>query len=56
VGPESFQPLPQALSPIEFLKSAGKKGLDPEDYDASRWDERLRALQGEFAARLLNLT
>ena len=30
------QPLPQALSLIEIFKDAGKKGLDPEDYDASR--------------------
>ncbi len=40
------QPLPQALTLIEIFKDAGKKGLDPEDYDASRWDERIRALQG----------
>jgi murein L,D-transpeptidase YcbB/YkuD len=43
---ESSQPLPQTLSLIEFFKDAGKKGLDPEDYDASRWDERIHALQG----------
>ena len=28
------------------FQRAGKKGLDPEDYDASRWEERIRALQG----------
>jgi murein L,D-transpeptidase YcbB/YkuD len=43
---QSSQPIPQALSLIGFFKDAGKKGLDPEDYDASRWDERVRALQG----------
>ncbi len=43
---EGSQPLPQALSLIEILKQAGKKGLDPEDYDASRWDERIRTLRG----------
>ena len=40
------QPLPQALSLIEIFKDAGKKGLDPEDYDASRWEKRISALQG----------
>jgi len=39
------QPLPQALSLIEIFKDAGKKGLDPEDYDASRWEKRISALQ-----------
>ena len=43
---QSSQPLPQALSLIEVFKTAGKKGLDPEDYEASRWDERIRMLQG----------
>jgi murein L,D-transpeptidase YcbB/YkuD len=43
---QSSQPIPQALSLIAFFKDAGKKGLDPEAYDASRWDERIRALQG----------
>jgi L,D-transpeptidase YcbB len=42
----SSQPLPQALSLIGLFKDARKKGLDPEGYDASRWDERIRALQG----------
>ena len=40
------QPVPQALSLIERFRDAWKKGLDPEDYDASRWDERIRGLQG----------
>jgi murein L,D-transpeptidase YcbB/YkuD len=39
------QPIPQALSMIELFKDAGNKGLDPEAYDASRWGERMRALQ-----------
>jgi L,D-transpeptidase YcbB len=43
---QSSQPSPQARSLIEFFKNAEKKGLDAEDYDASRWDERIRALQG----------
>jgi murein L,D-transpeptidase YcbB/YkuD len=43
---QGAQPVPQALSLIEVFRVAGKKGLDPEDYDASRWEERIRALQG----------
>ena len=43
---QGSQPVPQALSLIELFRDAGKKGLDPEDYDASRWEERIRALQG----------
>jgi murein L,D-transpeptidase YcbB/YkuD len=43
---QGSQPVPQALLLIELFKDAGKKGLDPEDYDASRWEERIRALQG----------
>jgi murein L,D-transpeptidase YcbB/YkuD len=37
--------VPQVASMIEVFKAAGKKGLNPEDYDASRWEERIRALQ-----------
>jgi len=37
---------PQALSMIELFRNAWQKGLEPEDYDASRWDNRLHALQG----------
>ena len=39
------QPSAQALALIELFKSASKKGLQPEDYDASRWDARLTGLQ-----------
>jgi len=40
------EPSTQALSMIETFKNAWKKGLEPEDYDASRWDARLTALRG----------
>jgi murein L,D-transpeptidase YcbB/YkuD len=40
------QPVPQALALIEAFGAAGRKGLDPEDYDASRWEDRIRALHG----------
>jgi len=43
---QGSQPVPQALSLIEIFRDAGKKGLDPQDYDISRWEERIRALQG----------
>lgn len=39
------QPTPQALSMIELFKGAWKKGLEPDDYDGSRWENRLRAIQ-----------
>src|SRR5580704_13934999 len=42
-------PSSQALVMIELLRNAWKKGLEPEDYDASRWDSRLHAMQGSAA-------
>jgi murein L,D-transpeptidase YcbB/YkuD len=39
------QPTPQALAIIEILKQADSQGLDPEDYDGSRWAARLARLQ-----------
>jgi len=35
---------PQALAVIEVLKHADAKGLEPEDYDASRWPAHLDKL------------
>ncbi len=32
---------PQALAVIDLLQNANAKGLDPEDYDGSRWQGRL---------------
>jgi murein L,D-transpeptidase YcbB/YkuD len=43
------RPTPQALVVIDALESSQKKGLNPEDYDASRWPLRLHALQGATA-------
>jgi murein L,D-transpeptidase YcbB/YkuD len=37
-------PLPQALAMIGQFKQAQFKGLDPQDYDAPRWDARLARL------------
>ncbi|WP_428128128.1 L,D-transpeptidase family protein [Candidatus Binatus soli] len=36
---------PQAVSMILLFQNAASKGLDPDDYDASRWDARLDRLQ-----------
>ena len=35
---------PQGLAVIELLQNAGAKGLDPEDYDGSRWQTRILKL------------
>src|SRR5580658_3438645 len=39
------QPTPQALAIINLLKQAAIQGLDPEDYDGSRWADRLARVQ-----------
>jgi murein L,D-transpeptidase YcbB/YkuD len=47
------KPSAQALAIIALFQDAEKKGLHPEDYDASRWGERLArfvAAQGSAAA------
>ena len=43
-------PTPQALAIIDLLKQADSRGLDPEDYDGSRWADRLARLQTPQAA------
>jgi len=47
---QGSQPIPQALAMVGIFQGAAKKGLDPEAYDASRWEERIRALQGASSA------
>lgn len=39
------QASPQALAAIGEFVSSQKRGLNPEDYDASRWPQRLSALK-----------
>jgi L,D-transpeptidase YcbB len=39
------RPTPQALAMIQIFQDAWKKGLEPEDYDASRWAARMQNLQ-----------
>jgi len=38
------KPTAQAYAMIQLFKEASASGLNPEDYDASRWDGRLAAL------------
>lgn len=38
-------PSPQAMIMIGVFKDAWKKGLEPEDYDSTRWEGRLQALK-----------
>jgi L,D-transpeptidase YcbB len=47
------KPVPQALSLIARFRDARKQGLNPEDYDASRWDERMLALHGSSSATVV---
>lgn len=42
---QDMQPTPQAQAMIALLQSAADKGLSPEDYDSSRWAERLSLLR-----------
>ena len=43
------QPSASALSMVQAFRDAWKSGLEPEDYDASRWEVRLQALKGPNA-------
>ena len=38
---------PQALAIVKILQAAEVKGLEPEDYDGSRWGARLASLRAE---------
>ena len=38
------KPTPATLGFIQAFKSAATKGLNPEDYDSSRWDSRIQML------------
>jgi murein L,D-transpeptidase YcbB/YkuD len=39
------QPTPQALTVIAALEASRQKGLTPDDYDASRWTQRMMGLK-----------
>jgi murein L,D-transpeptidase YcbB/YkuD len=42
---QNGQVRPQGLAVIEVLENANSRGLEPEDYDASRWPTRLSKLR-----------
>ena len=44
------QPTPQALELIKIFQDADQEGLLAEDYDASRWPDRLTLLKGPHQA------
>src|ERR1700756_3140822 len=41
---QNGQVRPQGLAVIDLLRNAGAKGLEPEDYDGTRWQGRLLKL------------
>lgn len=43
------QPTPQALGVIQAIEDSAKKGLDPEEYDASLWPARIAAVKASGA-------
>lgn len=43
---QNGQVRPQALGIIEVLKNANSRGLEPDDYDGSRWQSRISRLGG----------
>jgi murein L,D-transpeptidase YcbB/YkuD len=43
------RPIPQALTMIRLFKDSALKGLNPEDYDAPRWDGRIAIIQAQGA-------
>ena len=45
------QAIPQALAMITAFQSSRQKGLNPEDYDASRWPQRLAVLKNSSVRR-----
>ena len=49
------EPTPQALAIIRELYRAETKGLRPEDYDGSKWDERIETLRKATPAPELDL-
>jgi L,D-transpeptidase YcbB len=42
---QSGRPSPQAIAMIQLFKLASSKGLNPDDYDAAKWDPRMAKLQ-----------
>lgn len=51
----SSEPASQAKVMIDLLKSADRKGLEPDDYDGPRWDARILSFENDRQASELNL-
>jgi L,D-transpeptidase YcbB len=51
---EGSVPTVQAIDMIKALQASETKGLDPEDYDASRWAARIAALSNATPAEVNN--
>jgi murein L,D-transpeptidase YcbB/YkuD len=49
-------PTPQARAMIDVLRHANNKGLNSDDYEASRWDARLQQLGNPTAAAQFDAT
>lgn len=47
------KPTSQALAAIQALEASKQKGLNPDDYDASRWSDRLHGLDSAPTADTL---
>jgi murein L,D-transpeptidase YcbB/YkuD len=45
------EPTAQALGVIKAVEASAQKGLNPADYDAARWSERVNALKGSADAK-----
>ncbi|MBV8359415.1 MAG: L,D-transpeptidase family protein [Deltaproteobacteria bacterium] len=48
------QPTPQALALIQLFKAAAEKGLNPDDYDSPRWDNRIARLRAASVDDLMH--
>ncbi|MEQ1947613.1 MAG: L,D-transpeptidase family protein [Bryobacteraceae bacterium] len=47
---QNGRPTEAAYRMIQFLTDADQKGLNPDDYDASRWEARIGALQASASS------
>ncbi|MBV8055277.1 MAG: L,D-transpeptidase family protein, partial [Deltaproteobacteria bacterium] len=48
------QPTPQALALIQLFKAAAEKGLNPDDYDGPRWDDRIARMRASSPDDLMH--
>jgi L,D-transpeptidase YcbB len=50
----SNEPTPQASNLIQLFKTASENGLNPDDYDAQRWDDRVAGLRAPSEESLVH--